>query len=219
MTRSLALFAVVGFALTACSNLPSKKKALEIVERDVKEEATCTLDVTTLAQLKMQYTTKAACVPKEGAASAKSCIDALVAAGVTKEKPAEYMRQWPDEVATASLKDIPAFERRARELLFSTCVEMSPSLREGRFPCGTARAKEVVKVSKDGEHSATVRYTRDITLVEGFDRIDHACSGVTKPPAESSVVIEKTPEGWAVPRTEIPSLPSLLPPPGTKTYH
>jgi hypothetical protein len=220
VARPLAavVFLVVLPALPACSNVPSKKQALAIVVRDVREEATCTLEAKTLSRLKMQYTTKAACVPKEGAADLKGCVDALVAAGATKGKPPEYMRQWPDEVATASLTDIPAFERRARELVFASCVEMTPDLREGRFPCGKAEAKEVLKVSAEGDDRALVRYERAITLATELDRIERACAGVTKPPVENTVTLERAAEGWRL-LTAKAEPPTFLPPSGTKSYH
>lgn len=215
-TEALVLFAVV---LSACGDLPSKKQALEIVTRDVRETAVCTLDVKTLTRLKMQYSTKAACVPKESAADLGACVDALVAAGVTKKMPAAYMRQWPDEVAGASLGDVSAYERRARELVFASCVELSADLREGRFSCGKAHAKEVLKVTTDGEIFAIVRYERAIDLMPDFDRIEQACGGMTKPPVENTVPIEKTPAGWAVPEANKGPAPSFLPSPGTKSYH
>jgi hypothetical protein len=214
--RSPAVLVVV--VLLGCSNLPSKRQALEIVTRDVREEATCTLDANTLSRLKMQYTSKAACVPKQGAADLEACVQALVAAGATKTKPPEYMRQWPDEVATASLSDVPAFERRARELVFATCVELYPGLREGRFSCGKAHAKEVLEVKADGENRANVRYARTIELSPEFGAIERACAGVTKPLVENTVTIERSESAWSVPSTKT-DLPSFLPPPGTKSYH
>src|SRR5262245_57836031 len=92
-TRLLPARALYAFVTTSvligCSDLPSKNDALDIVRHGVKEEASCTLPIPSLSRFKMQHTTKAICVPREGSPSpdpAMTCLDALVAAGVTKKK-------------------------------------------------------------------------------------------------------------------------------------
>lgn len=220
MARSieLSLFPALVLLLVACGNAPSKKATLEIITRDVKEDATCVLDPALVQRFKMQYTTKAACVPKENADKLPACVGALVDAGLTKEKTPEYMREWPDEVAMASLRDIPAFERRARSLLYSGCYELSSDLREGKFPCGTAKAKQILKIVEDGKDEASVRYERDFAASPSLERIEQACGKVTKPPVENTVSIARGESGWAVPSAKT-DVPSFLPPPGSKSYH
>jgi hypothetical protein len=186
----------LGSLLLACSRGPSKAQALETIQAGVKEEASCILPVETLKLVKMQHATKGICVPKEGAEKARACIDALVAAGVTHAMPESYMRAWPDEVATASLSDIPAYERRPRSLVFGTCVELVGELREGRFTCGEARADKVAKITATDDTHAEVRYDREITLRPAVATIDAACGAVTKPPGDATVALVKGSSGW-----------------------
>ena len=146
----------------------------------------------------MQYTTKGICVPKEGSDKARACINALVAAGVTKTMPADYMVTWPDEVSSASLSDIPAYERRARALIYSTCVELSGNLRDGRFQCADVQASKVMKVTATDDTHADVEYERAVALRPMLTAIDAACGTVTRPPGESTVGFVKTDAGWVL---------------------
>ena len=171
---------------------------MEAIQSGVKEDGTCTLPVEVLTTLKMQHSTKGICVPKEGAEKAKACVAALVAASFTHPMPDAYMVAWPDEVSAASLKDIPAYERRARNLVFSTCVELSGDLREGRFPCAEARAEKILKVTALDPTHADVHYARELVLRPNLSAIDAACGAVTRPPRESTVAFTKGPGGWTL---------------------
>lgn len=192
----LVCTAAAGLVGAGCSNLPSKKDAFEVLTHEVKEEALCTLPVGLLSRLKMQYTTKAVCVPREGPSSdpAMSCVDALVAAGVTKPMPASYMNEWPDDIALV----VSVYERRARHLLFKSCVEMVGDLRSGGFRCGEARADHIIQISKKADKQALVRYARVITLDPGLAAIDAACGVASRPPPEETVTLEKSESRWIV---------------------
>lgn len=190
--------AALAVLLSACSGGPSKGQALEAIQNGVKEDGSCTLPLEVFAQLKVQHTSKAVCVPREGAAKARACIDALVVAGVTHVMPDAYMLTWPDEVSGASLSDIPAYERRARNLIYGTCVELVGDLRAGRFTCADVTASKVLRVSvsaTDATH-ADVRYERDIKLKAALPAIDAACGSATRPPGESQVTFTKTASTW-----------------------
>lgn len=184
--------------LAACGDLPNKSEALAVVERDVKEEALCTLPIDALAKMKMQHATKGVCVPKEGPGvdGAMACLDALVAAGVTTTMSASYMREWPDEISAAGFDRVSPYERRARELVYKGCVEMRPGLREGQFRCGEARAERIVRIGKAGEGRATVRYARAITIDPKLTAIEAACGTVNRPAPEATVTMDKAEAGW-----------------------
>jgi len=193
--------ACVAILACACSDLPSKSDALAIVQAEVKEEADCTLPIAVFSRLKLQHRSKAMCVPREDGAQmdeAMKCLDALVAAGVTKHMPADYMADWPDELKGPGADSISPYERRARELLFKGCVEMSGDLRNARFRCGEARADKVLKVAKETETTASVRYERAIKLDPSVASIEAACGQLTKPAPEGNVSIEKADKGWRV---------------------
>lgn len=193
----LSLFGL-GALLVACGSGPSKSQAFEAIQSGVKEEGTCVLPVDFLSRVKMQHVTKGICVPKEGADKARACVDALVAAGVTHRMPDSYMLAWPDEVASASLSDIPAYERRPRSLVYSTCVELVGELRDGRFNCAEARAEKVLKVTATDDTHAEVRYERELKMRPTLAAIDAACGAVTRPPGESTVAFVKGPSGWTL---------------------
>jgi hypothetical protein len=125
-------------------------------------------------------------------------MDALVAAGATKPMPAAYMREWPDEVATKSLAELPAYERRARELLFDACYVLEPDLREGNFLCGRAQPEKVLDVTKADDTHFDVRYAQRIEPRPNLSEIDLACGGVTKPPSDVTVRFEKQDKSWSV---------------------
>lgn len=194
-----ALVLIAPVFLAGCSKGPSKTQAFEAIQSGVKEDGSCTLPVDILSRVKMQYSTKGICVPKEGAEKAKTCIDALVVAGVTKRMPDAYMLAWPDEVATASLSDIPAYERRARNLVYSECVELAGNLRDGRFPCSEVQAEKVLRVTTLDDTHADVAYERKLTLKPSLTAIDTACGTVTRPPGESTVAFVKTEGTWGLP--------------------
>jgi len=188
---------LVALTSLGCGDLPSKSDALAIVEHSVKEDAMCTLPIAMLSRLKMQYATKAICVSREGGApmnEAWACLEALVASGATSRMPGAYMAEWPDEVSGASFDAVSPYERRARDLVFKGCVEMAPGLREGQFRCGEARADKVVRVTKQDESHALVRYARAITLEPKLSAIDAACGAVTRPAPEGTLTIARTPE-------------------------
>jgi hypothetical protein len=201
LARVLALGAP--FVL-GCSDLPSKGDALEVVQREVQEEGSCVLPIPIFTRFKMQYTTKAVCVPREeGVAvpgakdAALTCLDGLAAAGTTKRMPASYMAEWPDEVSGAGFDSISPYERRARDLVFKSCFEMA-DLREGRFRCGQAKADKVLRITKKEERQALVRYSRAIAIDPTLPAIEAACGPVTRPPAEATVTLEKVDKQWAV---------------------
>jgi hypothetical protein len=190
---------VLCVTLLGCSKGPSKSQAFEAIQSSTaKEDGSCTLPVDILSHVKMQYTTKGICIPKEGSEKARACINALVAAGVTKPMPAEYMLTWPDEVATASLADIPAYERRARNLVYGSCVELTGNLRDGRFTCADVHPSKVLKVTALDETHAEVSYEREIALRPMLAAVDAACGAVSRPPGESTVAFVKTETGWVL---------------------
>lgn len=184
-------FVPVAIVLTSCGSGPSKSDALDTISHGVKEDASCTLPVDVLAQVKVQYASKGLCIPKEGAAAAKTCIDALVAAGVTHSMSASYMVEWPDDVAAKSLAELPATSRPSRNLVYQSCVELSGNLREGRFTCAEAVADKVIKVEASSETRATVRYARIVTPRPWLDAVEKACRGLTRPPAEATATLVK----------------------------
>ncbi len=194
----LAAIAVLAIALAGCSKGPSKAQAFASVQTGVKEDGSCTLPLEILSHVKMQYATKAICVPKEGADKARLCIDGLVAAGITSRMPESYMLAWPDEVATASLSDIPAYERRARNLVYGSCVELTGNLRDGRFTCAEVHASKVVRVAALDDTHADVQYEREIALKPSLAAIDAACGTVTRPPGESTIGFVKTGSTWGL---------------------
>jgi hypothetical protein len=158
-----------------------------------------------LSKLRVQYTTKAMCaladVPGAPKDTTAACLDALVAAGLTKPMPPGYMAEWPDEVSSASLDSVSAYDRKARALLFKTCVEMR-DLREGRFACGEAQADHVLKVTKSSDTQAGVRYERTLNLSPSLAALDGACGAVTRPAPEGNVTLEKVDGKWALAHDE-----------------
>ncbi|MDB4942715.1 MAG: hypothetical protein JWP97_2249 [Labilithrix sp.] len=196
--QSLLVFVASVGLLAACGAGPSKAAALEAIKAGVKEDGNCTLPLDVLSQLKVQHSTKGVCVPKEGAANAKRCIDALVAAGVTRPMPDAYMLTWPDDLAGVSLKDVSAYERRARNLVYDTCVELG-LLRDGRFACADASADKVLSVTALDEKTADVRYSRALTIRPGLPAIEAACGTVVRPLPEMSVSLTREGKGpWTV---------------------
>jgi len=193
-----ALFVLGGLLLLACGSGPSKSQAFEVIQSGVKEEGSCILPVEMLKLWKVQHSTKAICVPKEGAEKAKACAAALVTAGVTHPMPDAYMLGWPDEVANASLSDVPAYERRARNLVFASCVELVGDLRDGRFTCADVRADKVLKITSTDPTHADARYEREIKLRPTLAGVDAACGTATRPPGESTVALEKSATGWVL---------------------
>ena len=119
---------------------------------------------------------------------AKPCVDALVLAGITHPKPDSYMVAWPDDVSTATLADVPAYERRARNLVFALCVELSVDLREGRFPCADVRAEKILKITTPDPAHADVRYAREIVAQQIDKEIGMVAKGeqhLQRHPAEA----------------------------------
>lgn len=200
-TRSAAFaFAVVSAILvSACSDLPNKTQALETVQHDIKEDATCTLPISMLAKFKMQHLSKAICVTRESGVqgdAAMKCLDALVSVGVTKRKEPGYMAEWPDELGGTALSDVSPYERRARDLIFKGCVEQTGDLREGSFRCGQAHADKIIRISKKEEGRALVRYSRVITFDPKLDIIEKACGQVSRPGPEATATFEKVDKSW-----------------------
>lgn len=186
------------FALGACSGGPGKTEALEAIRAGVTEDGSCTLPLEVMKAIKMQYTSRGMCAPKEGAAAATACLEALGAAGLTTKLDASYLTGWPDEVAAASLSDVPAYERRARSQLFSACWTMTESLREGRFACAEVKAEKVLRVAKKDEAHAEVKYAREAMFKPELAAIEKACGAVSRPPAETTVTFTKTAAGWTL---------------------
>lgn len=191
--------------IVACSGGPSKGQALEAIQAGVKEDGSCTLPVGILAQLKMQHVTKGVCVPKEGADKAHACLEALITAGATRRMDEGYMRAWPDDVASRSFSDLPAYERRPRSQVYSTCAELKGDLREGRFNCAEARADKIIKVSALDDKRADVKYEREIQLRPTLAAIDAACGQVTRPPGEATASFVKDASGWKLKPPEPPA--------------
>ncbi|MBX3190314.1 MAG: hypothetical protein KF819_25165 [Labilithrix sp.] len=185
--------------IAACSNGPSKAAALDAIQAGIKEDGSCTLPLDILSSLKVQHATKGICVPKEASPKVKACVEALVAANITHRMPDDYMVAWPDDVSASSLSDVPAYERRARNLVFSTCVELAGNLRDGRFNCAEARAEKILRVKTTDETHADVTYAREIGLKPSLPAIDAACGTATRPPGEATVAFVKTESGWGLP--------------------
>ncbi len=195
MTKRAALLPVfVLVFLAACTSAPSKEEALLQIQTSVKEDGSCTLPLDIVSKLKVQYVSKGICIAKEEA-KAKTCIDALVKVGITHKMPDEYMVAWPDEMSGVSLNDVSAYDRKARNLIFSTCVELTGNLRVGLFTCAEARAEKVLKVTSDGK-TASVRYEREIGMRPSLAAIEAACGKVTPPPAESTATFVKEGAAW-----------------------
>ncbi|MCW5831170.1 MAG: hypothetical protein KIS78_01775 [Labilithrix sp.] len=197
-----------------CGDLPSKDVALQLVKQEIQEEATCTLPLSLLSRLKMQYASKAVCVTREGGPpmdEALACLDALAAAGATKRMGDAYMAEWPDEVSAAGFDTVSPYERRSRGTLFKGCVEMTEGLREGQFRCGEARADKVVRITKKDEARALVRYARAITLDPRLAAIDAACGAATRPAPEGSLTLERTADKkWVVASDAEPASPGAV---------
>lgn len=147
----------------------------------------------------MQYASKGLCVAKTGATVGKTCIDALVAAGVTHPMPASYMVEWADEVAAKSLSELPASSRHARALDYATCVELSGNLREGRFPCASATAEKIAKVTPKGDVRAEVQYVRTIAPRAWLESVAKACPGLVRPTPSATTTLVKREKKWVVP--------------------
>jgi hypothetical protein len=196
VARSIEFVGVLTLLLlSACGSGPSKAQALEAIQRDVKEDGSCTLPVDVLGKVKMQYASKGICVPLEGADKARACLDALVAAGVTKPMPSSYMVDWTDE---AALPGVSPYDKKARNLVFKSCVEMSGLLREGRFACADAKADHVVKITKVDDTKVDVRYARTLTNKPWLADVEKACGSITPPPPEASVALAKDSAGWSI---------------------
>lgn len=191
MARSIeALFVSSTLMLaSACGGDPSKAQALQIVQRDVKEEGSCTLPMDVLSAVKNERASRAICVPIEGGSpKAQACLDALVSAGVTAPMPASYMVDWTD---ASSLPGVGPYEKKARNLVFKSCVEMRGGLREGRFDCAVAKADKIVKISKTEDTRAEVRYARTLSNKPFYAAVEKACGAVSAPPGEASVTLVK----------------------------
>lgn len=212
MGFSLKTSVIVPIAvLTACGSGPSKREAMEAVGRETTTDAICTLPIDILSQLRMQHTTKGMCVAKDEPTTpkVKKCLDALVEAHVTQLKPAAYMREWPDDVASRSLSDVPAYERKARDLVYATCWELADSrLRQGQFVCAKSTNDKIIDMTKIDEAHVDVKVSQKNTPSDDLAAIDAACGGtVTRPPADITIRLEKTSAGWA------PAPPSSSPAP------
>jgi hypothetical protein len=207
--RRVVGFSIAAGALVACGSGPSKREAMDAVGRDVTTDALCTLPIDVLSQLRMQHTTKGMCVAKDEPSTpkVKKCLEALVAARVTQLKPAAYMREWPDDVAARSLSDVPAYERKSRDLVYATCWELSePRLRQGQFVCAKSTNDKILDMTKIDEAHVDVKVSQKITPSDDFAAINEACGGnLTKPPADLIIRIEKTSAGWTSAPASSPS--------------
>ncbi len=175
--------------VAACGTGPSKSEAFEIIKRDVKDDAACTLPLDVIQQLKMQYSSKGTCVPNEASQKTRDCIDSLVANSITQTKSQAYMVDWED---SASMSNV--YDRHARNIIFRTCVEMG-ELRDGRFPCATSKPDHVVRVKELGPDKADVYYDRELSFRPSLAAIEKACGGVTRPPQEGVVSLIKASGG------------------------
>lgn len=198
-SERIALALVLSLAAAACGSGPSKKEALEAVSRNASSDALCTLPIDILSSLKMQYVTKGTCVAKESATTArvKGCMDALSAANVVSPMPPSYMREWPDDVAGASLSDVPAYERKARELIFAGCWSIDDRMREGKFVCAKSSPDKVLEITKLDDTHVDAKVAQTITPGPSLSEIDRACGGITKPPSDVTVRLEKLSTGWS----------------------
>lgn len=197
--RVLAFLALVGMPLAACTSDPSKSDALRVIQRDVKARGLCTINTEILASFKTQYRTKATCIPLTGGSPrASACLDALVTAGMTQDMPASYMADWPDEVATAGLDLIPAYDRKARSLIFKRCVAASDALRVGSLECARAEFTKISKISKENETRAKVRVQRDLALRPDLDALEKACGPLVRPSEFDTFTLVKGAGGWSV---------------------
>ena len=191
----------VGLVLVAaCGSGPSKSDALQAINKDAKTDALCTLPIEAISSLKNQYSTKATCIPKDLAVTArvKSCMDALVAAKLSTPMSAAYMREWPDDVAAKSLSDLPAYDRKAREVLYAGCWSIDEHLRQGQFVCAKATPEKVLDQTKVDDAHYDVKYMQTLAPIDTLGEIDKACAGVTKPPSDVTVRLEKSSAGWSV---------------------
>ncbi len=193
-----SLFVVTALAVTACNGGPSKSAAMDAIQSNVREDGSCTLPLDILAKVKIQHVTKGLCVPKEGAARARACVDALVAANVTHRMPDSYMVGWADDVAAMSLEDLPASSRHARSLDYSLCVELPAELRNGRFPCADAKADKILRITKLDDHNADVVYSRAIVIKPTLAAIEAACGAVSRPPGEATLGFVKSGGDWVL---------------------
>jgi hypothetical protein len=207
LRKRLLVLSALGIAgllgIVGCSDVPSKDAALEIVQHEVKEEATCTLPTSFMSNIRKQYTSKAICVPRDGGPpvdAAMNCLNALLASGATKSMPPGYMAEWPDEVSGSGFDAVSPYDRRARHLIYKGCAEMTSELREGRFKCGLGKPDRIVRVTKGSAPGrATVRYARTIKLDAQLPKIEAACGAVSRPAEEDEMFLEKNAEKkWVV---------------------
>lgn len=191
--------ALVSTAL-ACGSGPSKSEALEAVRDGTKTNGTCTLPIEVLSSLKVQYTTMGLCLPKENTGPrTAACLGALANAGIVKAAPESYMREWPDEVAARSLTELPAYERRARSLVFSACwIYPEAQLRQGQFWCAKLTPDKVTELTKVDDAHVDAKYTQTVETLDAIPRIEEACGGLTRPPSSASARLEKADRGWRV---------------------
>lgn len=189
---SATLVASLGAFTAACNGGPSKGQALETLQRDLKEDGSCTLPIAVIRQLKMQYSSNGACVPNEGAEKSLACVNELVSLGITHTKSPAYMVDWEDG---ATLEGV--YERHARNLVYKTCVDMD-GLREGRFPCAEARADKIVRVKAVDDTHAEVRYARDLAFRPSLAAIEKACGEITRPTEETTANFVKGDSGWKI---------------------
>ncbi|MCA9586793.1 MAG: hypothetical protein KC657_15665 [Myxococcales bacterium] len=199
-----ASFAVVMLlGLAHCKTDPPKGEALRVIQRDLKPQGLCTISADILASFKTQYRTKATCLPLTGTPPrASECLDAMVKAGVTRDMPASYMVEWPDEVATAGLDLIPAYDRKARNLIFKRCVAASDELRVGSIECARAEYAKVSKVTTDDPEHATVRVDRELSMRADIADLEKACGPLVRPSVVEIVKMVKRDGAWFVDKPE-----------------
>jgi hypothetical protein len=188
----LVVMLLSSLVLASCTGGPSKSEALDIIQKEIKEDAPCTLPLDVIQQLKMQYTTKAACVPNEASEKTRACIDALVTASITQPKPQAYMVDWEDSATMSNV-----YDRHARNIIFRTCVELG-ELRDGRFGCAQSKPERVLKVKPTGDTTADVYYERELAFRPSLANIEKACGTVTRPPAEVIVQFTKASGKWSL---------------------
>jgi hypothetical protein len=192
--RVVVSFFISVVTLAACSSGPPKAEALETIRKTVKEDDTCVIPVEITKALKMQYVSKAVCVPNTNAQAAARCMSALLAAGVTAPMPTGYMVEWAEEGTSDSTT---MYEHHARNIVFSTCVEMR-GLRDGRFPCADVQVDKIVRTKKVDDAHADVVYSRIVTVKSSLAGIEAACGPTTRPPEDAVASFEKGPSGWTI---------------------
>ena len=199
LLRHLVVGGVLAVLLLGCSKGPSKSQAFEAIQSGAKEDGSCTLPVDILSHVKMQYTTKGICVPKEGAEKARACIER--ARGGRRHQaacPRSTCSRGPTRCRARASRTSPRTSGARGTSSTARASSSSGDLRDGRFTCADVHAAKVLKVTAIDDTHADVSYEREITLRPMLAAIDAACGAVTRPPGESTVAFVKSDAGWVL---------------------